>query len=102
MPFSLKNVGATFKKAMDHVFSELIGKFMEDYQYHLVVHSKKREDLIHNLRKVFEICRLYNISLNPKKYLFLVTQGKLLDHIVCKERIYIDPERFKEINDLNP
>jgi hypothetical protein len=102
MPFSLKNVEATFKKAMDNVFSGSIGKFMEDYQYQFILHSNKREDLIHNLRKVFEICRLYNISLNPKKYLFPVTQGKLLGHIVCKEGIYIDSERFKEINDLKP
>jgi hypothetical protein len=31
-----------------------------------------------------------------------LTQGKLLGHIVCNEGIYIDPERVKEINDLNP
>jgi hypothetical protein len=91
MPFGLKNVGATFQRSMDHVFSGLIGKFMEDYQYDLTVHSNKREDHIHHLRKVFERCRLYDVSLNPKKCLFVVTQGKLLGNIVCKERIYIDP-----------
>jgi hypothetical protein len=32
----------------------------------------------------------------------MVTQGKLLGHIVCKEDIYIDLERVKEINKLNP
>jgi hypothetical protein len=31
-----------------------------------------------------------------------VTQGTLLGHIVCKEGIYIDLERFKAINELNP
>jgi len=39
--------------------------------------------------------------MNPKKCLFIVTQGKLLGHIVCKEGIYIDLERVKEINELN-
>ena len=38
MPFGLKNAGATFQRAMDHAFSGLIGKFMEDYQYDLIVH----------------------------------------------------------------
>jgi hypothetical protein len=83
IPFSLKNVGATFQRAMDHAFSGMIGNFMENYQDDLTVHSSKREDQIHHLRKVFEICRLYNISLNPKKLLFVVIQGKLLGHIVC-------------------
>jgi hypothetical protein len=102
MPFDLKNVGATFQRAMDHVFIEFIGNFMADYQDELAMHSNKREDHIHHLRKVFERCRLYGVSLNPKKCLFVVTQGNLLGNIVCKERIYIDPKRVKEINDLNP
>jgi hypothetical protein len=71
MPFGLKNVRATFQRAMDHAFSGLIGKFMEDYQDDSTVQSKKREDHIHHLRKVFEICRLYGVSLNPKKCLFV-------------------------------
>jgi hypothetical protein len=102
MPFSLKNAGATFQMAMDHAFNGLIGNFMDDYQYDLTMNSNKREDHIHHLRKVFERCRLYDVSLNPKKCLFVVTQGKLLGHIVCKEWIYIDPERVKAINELNP
>jgi hypothetical protein len=53
IPFSLKNVGATFQRAMDHVFRGLIGNFMVEYQDELTVHSRKREDHIHHLRKVF-------------------------------------------------
>jgi hypothetical protein len=102
MPFGLKNVGATFQRAMDHAFEGLIGKFMVDYQDDLTVHSKTRSEHIHHLRQVFERCRLYGVSLNPKKCLFVVTEGKLLGHIVCKEGIYIDPERVKDINELNP
>jgi hypothetical protein len=102
MPFGLKNVGATFQRAMDHAFNELIGNFMEDYQDDLTMHSRKIEDHIHHLRKVFERCGSYGISLNPKNCLFVVIQGKLLSHIVCKEGIYIDPERVKVVNELNP
>jgi hypothetical protein len=102
IPFGLKNATATFQRAMDHAFSGLIGNFMTDYQYDLMVHSKKWEDNIHHLRKVFERYRLYGISLNPKKCLFIVTQGNFLGHITCKEWIYIDPKRFKEVNKLNP
>ena len=75
---------------------------MEDYQYDLTVHSKTRGDHIHQLRNIFYRCRLYGVSLNPKKCLFDVTQGKLLGHIVWKEGIYIYRERVKDINELNP
>jgi hypothetical protein len=37
MPFGLKNVRATFQRAMDHPFSGLIGKIMADYQDDLKV-----------------------------------------------------------------
>jgi hypothetical protein len=102
MPFGLKNVGATFQREMDHAFKYLIGKFMEDYQDDMTIHSKLREEHIKHLRQVFECCRMYGISLNPKKCLFAVSEGKLLGHIVSKEGIYIDPERIKSINDLSP
>jgi hypothetical protein len=102
MPFSLKNSGATFQRAMDHASSGFIVKFMEDYQDDLIVHSNTRGDHIHHLRNFFDQCSLYDVSLNKKKCLFVVAQGKLLGHIVCKEGIYIDPEIFKAINELNP
>jgi len=101
MPFGLKNVGATFERVMDHAFNGFIGNFMKNYQDDLKMHSKKMGDHIHHLRKVFERCRLYSVSLNPKKCVFVVTQGNLLGHIICKEKIYIDTERVEAINELN-
>jgi hypothetical protein len=65
MPFDLKNVGDALQRAMDHAFNELIGKFMEYYKYALTLYSNKREDHIHHLTKVFERCRLYDLSMNP-------------------------------------
>jgi hypothetical protein len=34
--------------------------------------------------------------------LFAVSEGNILGHIVNKEGIYIDPDRVKAINELNP
>jgi hypothetical protein len=75
---------------------------MVDYQDDLTVYSKLRERHIKHLRQVFERCRIYGISLNPKKVFVFHNKGKLLGHVVSKEGVYIDPERVKEINDLNP
>jgi hypothetical protein len=85
MPFGLKNIGATFQRAMDHTFKDLIGRFMVDYQDDLTVHSKAREEHIHHLRQVFERCRSYGVSLNPKKCLFVVYEGKFVG-THCQQR----------------
>jgi hypothetical protein len=88
-------MGATFQRAMDHAFKYLIGKLMVDYQDNLTVHSKLRERHIKHLKQVFEKCRMSGISLNPKKKMFVITEGNLLGHIVRKEEIYIDSEIIK-------
>ncbi|KAL0445564.1 UNVERIFIED_CONTAM: Transposon Tf2-11 polyprotein [Sesamum latifolium] len=47
-----------------------------------VVKSKKREDHLYDLRKVFERLRRYQLKMNPSKCAFGVTSGKFLRFIV--------------------
>ena len=49
MPFGLLNAGATFQRAMDNAFNELIEKIIEIYQDDLTVFSKERFDHIGHL-----------------------------------------------------
>jgi hypothetical protein len=63
----------------------------------LTVFSKQRKDHVHHLEAILHRCQTQGISLNPKKSIFGVTEGKLLGHIVSKEGIRIDPERVKAI-----
>jgi hypothetical protein len=44
--------------------------------------SKERGDHVHHLRKIFKIYRKYGISLNLKKIIFEVYEGKLLGHVI--------------------
>ena len=67
MPFGLMNAGATFQRAMDIAFSDEIGHFIVIYLDDLTVFSKTEEEHLKHLRKVFEKCRRYGLSLNPKK-----------------------------------
>jgi hypothetical protein len=53
-----------------------------------------------HLRRVFEKCRRFRIYLNPKKSLFRLEEGKLLGHIISKDRIKIDPSRIESIQKL--
>lgn len=92
MPIGLTNVGATFQRAMDVAFFELINVIMFIYQYDLIAYSKKEKYHVTHQKKIFLKALEYGISLNLKKCHFFVTEGKLLGNIVSKEGVRIDPE----------
>jgi hypothetical protein len=48
----------------------------------IVVKSKKRWNLLHDLRETFDNLRKYKMMLNPKKCVFGVSSGKLLGYMV--------------------
>ena len=62
--------------------------------------SKTDEEHLEHLRKVFEKCRKFGISLNPKRTLFGLQEGKLLGHIISEEGIKIDPNRIEAIHKI--
>eukprot|EP00253_Pinus_taeda_P022796 PITA_22796 len=97
MPFRLKNVGATFQRLMDITFANEKDVFLVVYLDDLIVFSNSNEEHIYHLKIAFQQCRKYGISLNPKKILFSMDEGKLLGHIISKEGIRIDPARVEAI-----
>jgi hypothetical protein len=100
MPFRLIIAGETFQRAMDVAFQGLINKCVVVYLDDVTVYSKNREDHIQHLTQIFERCRKYSISLNPKKTIFGVEEGKLLGHIISQIRIRIDPKWIRAITQL--
>ncbi|XP_072073891.1 uncharacterized protein [Arachis hypogaea] len=57
MPFGLKNAGATYQRAMNAIFHEFIGKFMEVYIDDVMVKSISMNQHIDHLRKAFVTMR---------------------------------------------
>jgi hypothetical protein len=100
MPFGLMNARATSQCAMDYAFSDYLFKFIVVYQDDLTVYSKTRDDHVAHLRKVLDRCRSLGISLNSKKSILVVFEGKLLGHVLSKEGVRIDPERIKGIMEI--
>lgn len=82
MPFGLMNFGATFQRSIDIAFSKDIGYFIVIYLDDITAYSKSDEQHLVHLRKVFEKCIKYGLSLNPKKILFGLEEEKLLGHII--------------------
>ena len=81
MPFKLKYVGATYQHIMTTIFHDMMHREMEDYVDDIVVKSRKWEDHIKVLRKVFERCRLFKLRMNLLKCTFGVSAGMFLGTI---------------------
>ena len=91
MPFSLKNVRATYKRTMTAIFHDMIHKEMEDYVDDIVVKSKTRTGHLRVHEQVFERCRKYKLCMNPMKCAFKVSAGKFLGFLVHHIGISVDP-----------
>jgi hypothetical protein len=96
MPFSLKNVGATFQCAMTFTFHDL-KHIVEAYLDNIAANSHKRVDHPKHLRLVFERCRHYRIRLNPHKCIFCVRYGCILGFLVFETVIMVDLLKVGEI-----
>jgi hypothetical protein len=97
MPFGLKNAGATYQRTMTAMFHDIMHKEIEDYVDDIVVKSKKREDHLETLRKVFDRCWLYKLKMNPLKCAFGVSAGKVLGFLVHNRGIDVDPAKASAI-----
>ena len=73
MPFGLKNVGATYQRAMVTMFHAHIHKIVEVYVDDILVKSKQGQDHLQDLEEVFHILQRYKLRLKPQKYVFGVT-----------------------------
>jgi len=101
LPFGLKNVGATFQRAMSYVFHD-IRNIVQPHVDDLPTHSRKFHDHRDHLHQIFLRCRHYNIRLNPHKCILYVESGRLLGFIVSKECIRLDHLKFKALVNLSP
>ena len=82
MPFRLKNAGTTYQHTMTAIFHDMMHRELEDYMDDIVMKSKRQEDHVKVLRKVFERCRTFKLRMNPLKYAFGVSFGEFLGFLV--------------------
>jgi hypothetical protein len=89
MTFGLKNAGATYQRAMNYIFHDLIGKLVEIYIDDVVVKSATIEGHLEDLRQVLERTRRFGLRMNPKKCAFGVSAGQFLGFLVHERGIEI-------------
>ena len=100
MSLGLKNVGVTFQQAMVALFHNMMHQEIDVYVDDMIAKSKTKEEHLVNLRKLFKRLRKYRLRLNPTKCTFGVKSRKLLDFIVSKKGIEVDPDKVKAILEM--
>ncbi|CAL8992264.1 unnamed protein product [Prunus brigantina] len=71
MPFGLRNAGATYQRAMNSVFHDMIGHSLEVYIDDVVIKSPEEGNHISNLKRAFQRMRQHKLKMNPKKHYML-------------------------------
>ena len=97
MPFKLKNVGATYQRAMVTLFHDLMHKEIKVYVDDMIAKSLRKNEHVANLWKLFKHLRKYQLQLNPAKCTYGVTSSKLLGFIVSEKEIEMDPDKARAI-----
>ena len=94
MPFSLKNVDATYQRLINKMFAHQIGRNIQVYVDNMLVKSRREDDHLNDLKETFDTLCSYNIKLNLSKCAFGVTARKFLGFIVSQRGIEINPNKF--------
>jgi len=102
MPFGLKNVGATYQRAMSTIFWDHLRRAVECYVDDIAIKSRDKNNHLRDLRTMFNIIRAYQLKMNPTKSFLGVSSGKFLGFIVTSKGIHLDPDKVKAIQNANP
>jgi hypothetical protein len=102
MTFGLKNAGATYQRAMNYIFHDLISKLVEIYIDDVVVKSALVEGHLGDLQQVLERTRRFGLRMNPKKCAFSVSAGQFLDFLVHERGIEIGLKSQQAIKTMVP
>lgn len=96
-----QNARATFQRTMDIAYANENYVSLVVYLDYVTVFSHLDDEHLHHLRVIFQRCRKFKISLNPKKSLFSMEEDKILGHIISKDDIWIDPSWVEDIQQID-
>ena len=95
MTFGLKNAGATYQRAMNLIFHDLLGVILEVYIDDIVIKSAGLDHHLAYLRLALKRMHRYDLKMNPLMCAFGVSAGKFLGFIIHEKGIEIDLKRVE-------
>jgi hypothetical protein len=102
MTFGLKNASATYQRAMNLIFHDLLGIIVQFYIDDIIVKSDSMDNHLANLRLVLERMHQRALKMNPLKYAFGVSAGKFLGFVINEHDIEINPKKIESIQKVQP
>jgi hypothetical protein len=102
MIFGLKNAGATYQRAMNYIYHELISKIVEIYIDDVVIKSLNHESHLEDVKRTLECTRKHGLKMNPNKCAFVVSAGEFLGFLVHEGGIEIGKKSMKAIDEVVP
>jgi hypothetical protein len=102
MTLGLKNAEATYQRAMNLIFHDLLKIILEIYIDDIVVKSDSMHSHLADLCLALERMHQYGLKMNPLKCVFGVWADKFLVFIIHEHCIKIDLKKIESINKVQP
>eukprot|EP01034_Spumella_vulgaris_P034740 gene34740-42849_t len=98
VPMGLQPAASYFQYCMLMiVLAGLAYDICEGYIDDIIVHGQGEDDLLKNLRRVFERCRRYRIAFNPKKSKIGLDRIEWVGHQLDAEGLHFSAEQLSEV-----
>jgi hypothetical protein len=95
MTFGLKNADATYQRAMNYIFHELIGKIVKIYIDDVMIKSLDHASHLDDVKKTLECTRKHGLKMNRNKCAFGVSAGEFLGFLVHEGGIEVGKKSMK-------
>ncbi|GBG61686.1 hypothetical protein CBR_g23202 [Chara braunii] len=97
MPFGLTNAPATFHRAMNDIFRDILEQYVLVYLDDILVYSRTLEDHLRHLRDVLDLLRRHGFYAKLSKCRFAQHKVDFLGHYVSDQGLHMDDAKITAI-----
>lgn len=87
---------------MDKIFCQQIRKIVQCYVDDNAVKSRVKSNHLANIKEVFDLMRKHKLKMKFTKSFLGVFSKKILGFVIDSKGIYLDPEKVRAIQELQP
>ncbi|GBG61607.1 hypothetical protein CBR_g22405 [Chara braunii] len=97
MPFGLTNAAATFQRAMNNIFRDILEQYVLVYLDDILVYSHTFEEHLRHLRDVLDRLRRHDFYAKLSKCCFAQHKVEFLGHYVSDQGLHMDDAKITAI-----